>query len=119
VFFRAETIGDALSYLRAMFAMNFSSVPFEFLDALNLEVVIALLLGLILSTPVFKVIIGQAKEISSSGEVSQKALSSVSSTTQSMMFVVVFRAALVSVLLFLSAMSLATSTHNPFIYFRF
>jgi len=77
---------------------------------------------LILSTPVFKVIIGQAKEISSSGEVSQRALSSVSSTTQPtqpMMFVVVFRAALVSVLLFLSAMSLATSTHNPFIYFRF
>jgi len=119
VFFRAETIGDALSYLRAMFAMNFSSVPFEFLDALNLEVVIALLLGLILSTPVFKVIIGQAKEISSSGEVSQKALGSVSSTTRPMILVVVFRAALVFLLLFLSAMSLATSTHNPFIYFRF
>lgn len=107
VFFRAENLSDAIIYLKAMFSMNFSAVPFEFLDAISFEVIFALLVGLVLSTPIFKA-------FQTSGERREVSVANTSST-----LLVSTRVLLVSTLLFLSAMSLASSTHNPFIYFRF
>lgn len=110
VFFRAEDLIDAIHYLKSMFRFNFSSVPFEFLDAIKIDVLFALLFGLILSTPIFR----------------QWFLSNVGDDVKQDSEITVWerwtpylRFVLVSCLLFLSAMSLASTTHNPFIYFRF
>jgi alginate O-acetyltransferase complex protein AlgI len=110
VFFRAETLPDAITYLTSMFSMNFGDVPFEFLDALNIEVIFALVFGLVLSTPVYR------KWFLSDVDQDNGTVSDVINLQKSIPYV---RCALVSVLLFLSAMSLASTTHNPFIYFRF
>lgn len=110
VFFRAETLPDALTYLTSMFSMNFGGVPFEFLDALNVEVIFALVFGLVLSTPVYRRWF--LSDVDHDGD-------TVSDTTILQKTIPCLRCALVSVLLFLSAMSLASTTHNPFIYFRF
>jgi alginate O-acetyltransferase complex protein AlgI len=105
VFFRSETLADALSYLFAMFGFRFFDVPFEFIDALNPEVIIAMVLGMILSFP------GFYREINIEERddrfFSRKTLMSS------------LRFTLLPGLLLLSAMQLAASTHNPFIYFRF
>ena len=113
VFFRAETLPDALNYLQLMFSMDFKGVPFEFLDVISFEVIFALLFGLILSTPIFRNFL----------MFSEKTLDDQCSSSSNRSVVAGLLAAvrflLVSTLLFLSAMSLASSTHNPFIYFRF
>lgn len=119
VFFRAENLDDALDYLQAMFAMNFSSVPFEFLDVLNIEVMAALLLGLILSTPIFKLIFRRSSTHTQVSDGIKEAAELGEPATVLTSIVAIVRTALVAVLLFLSAMSLASTTHNPFIYFRF
>lgn len=105
VFFRAETLPDALAYLQVMFAMDFSSVPFEFLDTLVPEMMIALALGLLFISPVW---FQKFTALSPASAVPTRnpALSSL-------------HFLLLAGLLFLSAMQLAASTHNPFIYFRF
>ena len=110
VFFRAETLTDAITYLTSMFSINFSDVPFEVLDAINVEVIFALVFGMVLSAPVYR------RWFISAGEGVRKA------DSLSAIFILLIpylRCAIVSVLLFLSAMSLASTTHNPFIYFRF
>lgn len=103
VFFRAESLSDALDYLGAMFRFDFSGVPFEFLDTINSQLILALLFGLVLSTPMFRSLI----------------LTKTGGGSKAGSLIVAFRVLLVAVLLLLSAMSLASSTHNPFIYFRF
>ena len=52
VFFRAETCGAALSYIRAMFSFRFDHAP-----AINitLECMTMLVMGIILSTPVYRI----------------------------------------------------------------
>ena len=110
VFFRAETLSDAINYLRSMFTFNFSGVPFEFLDAINADVLFALFFGLILSTPIYR------KWFLSNADQKGGKLAEVTILGRSVPYM---RCALVLFLLFLSAMSLASTTHNPFIYFRF
>jgi alginate O-acetyltransferase complex protein AlgI len=110
VFFRAETLTDAITYLTSMFSINFNDVPFEVLDAINVEVIFALVFGMVLSAPVYR------RWFISAGEGVRQA-DSLSAIL--ILLIPYLRCAIVSVLLFLSAMSLASTTHNPFIYFRF
>lgn len=105
VFFRAETLSDAMAYLQSMFSFKFFNAPFEFVDALNAEVLIALAFGVLLSVG------GFYKELPLRG-------SDQTARVKPHLNRVV-RFGFLFVLLFLSAMQLAASTHNPFIYFRF
>jgi alginate O-acetyltransferase complex protein AlgI len=103
VFFRAENLGAAVDYLQSMFNFQFFSVPFEFIDAINPEVLIALIAGLLLSFPgVYRPLCGK-----------QNVTAYKPALVEALRFPILFG------LLFLSAMQLAASTHNPFIYFRF
>ena len=113
VFFRVENISDSVVYLNAMFSINFSGIPFEFLDAISAEIVFALVFGFILSTPVFRIF------RYSNSLVDEFREGRVHSVNAFSVLISITRLLLVSILLFLSAMSLASSTHNPFIYFRF
>lgn len=110
VFFRAETLTDAIDYLASMFTFNFGNVPFEFLDAISVDVIVALLFGLLLSTPVYrKCFLFPLNDRQAVAWATSRWLSALPYA----------RGVLVLGLLFLSAMSLASTTHNPFIYFRF
>ncbi|MFT7527981.1 MAG: alginate O-acetyltransferase complex protein AlgI [Arenicella sp.] len=105
VLFRAETLTDALDYLTVMFGFKFFSVPFEFIDAINPEVMIALLFGLIFSFPGFYH--------------PSNSVVNTSSTKTKLVLTSSLRYSFLFALLLLSVMQLAASTHNPFIYFRF
>ena len=107
VFFRADTLGYSVAYLKSMLTPSFSAVPFEVVDAFSFNLLGALILGLIISTPVYKrrrFLINQ--DIDNIKAEPNYQLSILTS------------AALV-ILLIASAFTLASSTHNPFIYFRF
>jgi len=116
VFFRSENLSDSIVYLKVMFSMSFSGVPFEFLDAISFEVIFALIFGLILSTPVFRVF---RHSNSVSFLIRETGKNGIKYTNTFGVLISITRLLLISTLLFLSAMSLASSTHNPFIYFRF
>lgn len=107
VLFRAESLSDAANYLAAMFRFEFSAVPIEVIDVLNIQVVFAFVLGLFFSTRKHwrrKYLINE--DIGEAIAQSKYQLSVVNAT-------------LVLAILALSIVSLASSTHNPFIYFRF
>jgi len=116
VFFRSENLSDSIVYLKVMLSMSFSGVPFEFLDAISFEVIFALIFGLILSTPVFRVF---RHSNSVSFLIRETGKNGIKYTNTFGVLISITRLLLISTLLFLSAMSLASSTHNPFIYFRF
>ncbi len=101
VFFRAETLNDALAYLATMFSLDFGSVPFELLDVLSIEVYVALLAGLFFC-------------VNWLGDRDENSIANIKTLPKAL-----FRSAALTCLLFLSVMQLAVSTHNPFIYFRF
>ncbi|NOY17458.1 MAG: MBOAT family protein [Gammaproteobacteria bacterium] len=108
VFFRADTLPDALAYLSVMFGMtgdarHIYSVSYMITN----EAVIGLIIGIVFSTPLHPYItrkLSQYKYSNSISVISQKVIPKI---------------ALVSLLLALSLSSVATSTYNPFIYFRF
>ena len=107
VFFRAESLPDALDYLNVMFSFNFSTPPFEIIDSFNIRVTLALLVGLLISTP----ILHSNKFYSSL--INSKIETNCSNLTFSIKFLI-----LLFILIF-SCLNMASSTHNPFIYFRF
>ncbi len=102
VFFRAENLGDAVAYLGRMFANEFTAIPFEIIDAINIEVLFALTAGLIFSmnlTGVRQSLVDGFQRFSS--------------------FTRIGYGLFVCLCLLLAIMQLAVTTHNPFIYFRF
>lgn len=107
VFFRADTLQQSVEYLTMMYRFDFFSVPFEVLDILNIELFIALIAGLLLSTPVYRVL----KEKMPAYDTSSLSIRALVSST--------LRCLIAGTLLTLVMMQLAASTHNPFIYFRF
>lgn len=107
VFFRADDLTIAVQYLQRMFAFDFSSVPFEFLDALNVEVALALVFGLLFSGPLLAFFWpNHMRPNMEAPGIKSLALN----TSKSILLLGFF---------LLCAMQLAASTHNPFIYFRF
>ena len=109
VFFRADTLSDAIVYLQKMVGLGeVNQVAFPLIYFLNVEVVTALVAGILLATPVYHVAFRQWQRI-------QRRLVSLP---------VIYLADTLYVfglfsLFVASVMYLAADTYNPFIYFRF
>ena len=98
VLFRANSISDAIVYLKSMFGLNgnvFSDGMFTGWFTQNL---ILLVIGIVLCTPIFKVLSEKTKNSNVVGFVKTGALIG---------------------LFVLSVASLVSSSYNPFIYFNF
>ncbi|MBO6702745.1 MAG: MBOAT family protein [Pseudomonadales bacterium] len=101
VFFRAETLAEALSYLRAMLIPGSGNSDLYYVaQYLNPHTSLVLIVGLVLATPIARV------AVKAVGERSEFGLELV-------------RASTLAVLFLLSVMTLAADAYNPFIYFRF
>ncbi len=113
VFFRADDLPYAISYLKTMFGAREIDSEFWMLNKyLSTDVMIALIIALVGSTTIFLVVqkyfIKQIKLICSGS--SRRVLSTF--------FEVIAAFGLISIL-FLSIMFLTANSYNPFIYFRF
>lgn len=98
VIFRAETLGYAWDYIKVMLKIaNNQGIP-EYDYGMNYKFAIMMIIGIILSMPIFRNILYVKYE--------HKVLRSVINVW-------------LFVLFFLSTTALASSTYNPFIYFRF
>ena len=108
VFFRADTLSGAMKYISAMLGLNSPSGAYMNLrQFLTHEAGIALVLGIILSTPVFSSLVA-----------SIKALVPREENGETLVYFVP-KMLLMGSLLFLSILKISASTYNPFIYFRF
>jgi alginate O-acetyltransferase complex protein AlgI len=109
VFFRVETFSDAIEYLKAMYFLSdktfLNPLVYTKIDTLF---TFSLILGLILTTPIFTYLSGKFANISS-GFADKFGLILFSTAKAVMIFL----------LLYLSISFLAVSAYNPFIYFRF
>lgn len=108
VFFRAESLYLATSYLKSMIGLGkLETTWLQFAQVLSYESIYAFFIGLLLSTPIYP----HAK----------KCLESISvvNTTKKALLIDASRLVFVSLLLFVSIIKLSSSTYNPFIYFRF
>ncbi len=106
VFFRANTLSHAFEFLKNMFGFNglHSSNLLEFI---NLKVVLALVLGIIFSTPLFETVINKIKENTLFSKPILHWL-----LKESYRLILIF-------LFILSSIAISSATYNPFIYFRF
>ena len=111
VFFRAETLTEALSFIFAMFGFATGDGIIQHLGLyVDNELIAAIAAGIIFSTPIFPFIqkVWQHKTEANALPFNGSAL--VSAVTNLLVLVLVF---------LLSVMSLAAGAYNPFIYFRF
>lgn len=111
-FFHTEDLPTALSYIRSMFGMiplandlHYASLYF------TTEVVLAMLIGAVASTPLLRSILKVLRSRAASWSVGMRKFAAGSYAVSD---VVVHTAILV-----LCAMHMASSTYSPFIYFRF
>jgi alginate O-acetyltransferase complex protein AlgI len=108
VFFRADTLGSALAFLRAMAGgQPAAAAPFAAQWYLTPEVWLALIAGAVGSTPIVPAIGRWSERAVQSG---QRALGGG---------VAIAGHAALAILLAASIMQSAARTYNPFIYFRF
>lgn len=106
VFFRAEGLPQALSYLGVMFGLGDAPPVPGGLQMLALapDTLLAVLVGILLSTPVY-VLFSRRFAFSL-----QAATPAMYVTTQTVLIVFLF---------FVSVLAVVSTTYNPFIYFRF
>ena len=108
VLFRSESLAQAVSYFGAMINIfNIKTTAFQFAQVLSHEAFYAFLAGMCLSVPIYPNLKKYVSDRFNYGSVEPTIITGVS------------RLALVSFLLLLSAVKIASSTYNPFIYFRF
>lgn len=108
VFFRADSLSLAIDYLSSMVDFsNFQTTVFQFAQVLNHESIYAFLIGIILSTPVYPHVKKHLEYIA------DKKINKIA------LLIYIPRFVLISSLLFLSILKIASSSYNPFIYFRF
>lgn len=98
VIFRAESIGDAFVYLRSMFGMAGNAFTDGMFNGWFVQNIVLLILGVVLSTPLFRFL-------------SQK--------TKNSNVVSFVKVGGLICLFVLSVASLVSSSYNPFIYFNF
>jgi len=104
VFFRSETLSHSFQYIGTMFDFGrLQTSDFQFAQILSVETMLAFICGLILMTPVYKHVRDVTAKKMKSGNVWIGGVAQVY---------------LVG-LLFLSMLKIASSTYDPFIYFRF
>ena len=110
VFFRAETLGQALRYLGVMYGLAGAGTIYpEVYINLDLEFYCALALALVLSIPVYPVLSRALQHLDNLAAARHALAVAVPAVKLSF---------LALVLLF-ATMNLATGAYNPFIYFRF
>jgi alginate O-acetyltransferase complex protein AlgI len=104
VFFRTESLHNAFHLLSVLFGANSSNIQWDtMIGILHPQVIFVLFMGLIFSTPVLPFI--------------KKKLSAITNK-----YPLLYNSVYLSVLVILfgiCTMALASSTYNPFIYFRF
>ena len=109
VFFRAETLGQALAYLGALLGSGVETGEGQYLvDFVSIVVGVALLAGMLGATPWWRNLEARMRSWEDDGRLALG--TSLPGVLRPLATVVVFIA---------SAMHLATQTFNPFIYFRF
>ncbi len=108
VFFRADSLPLAITYLKSMTDFNnLQTTWLQFAQVLSYESIYAFLIGVILSTPVYPHFKKYLEYLSGKN------------TTKISLLIDLPRLVLILFLLFLSMLKVASSTYNPFIYFRF
>jgi len=108
VFFRADTLPDALTYLSVMFGSSDNSVPvYSVTYMMTKEAIIALIFGLLFATPLYPYIHRKLSQIDHNNFLSTFTVQVLPNTL------------LFTFLLVLSLSKMAIATYNPFIYFRF
>jgi alginate O-acetyltransferase complex protein AlgI len=108
VFFRADNLTQALDYLYAMLnPMNFVTSEFQFLQVVTNESLLVLPIAILLAMPVYPGL---------KNWLEQRTRQAVVGTA---LCIDLPRLVLLCSLLFLSLVKVASSTYNPFIYFRF
>ena len=113
VFFRAESLGQSLSYLAAMFGYAAGTdTTYHLARLLDLEVIFALVFGILLSYPRFIILPSKCNLNHSISVLRQTSRGfGITFETAKVTFLVVIFVA--------SVMNLSYGTYNPFIYFRF
>lgn len=110
VFFRAETLDQALFYLGAMFGQTtMSTSAYQWAQIMSVEFLAALAFGLLLSLPIRRYLSPRYEAGSEEPRVLAKPMPVYE----------VASAVLLLSLLGLAALKVASSSYNPFIYFRF
>lgn len=107
VFFRADTLNNALSFLKAMsgFAQG-TGLEYHVSMYLNLEIEVTIFAAIFCSTPILhKFVLSQYLNICK--------------TNVTYIVFLIVEKILLSVIFFASVIKLAAGTYNPFIYFRF
>jgi alginate O-acetyltransferase complex protein AlgI len=108
VFFRADSLSAASAYLYSMFNLqNYATTSFQFHQMLTHESLLVLPLAVILAIPVYPALKKRLEQTA------QEAVVRIA------LLIDLPRLLLLSTLFFLSLLKVASSTYNPFIYFRF
>jgi alginate O-acetyltransferase complex protein AlgI len=120
VFFRAEGLGAGMQYLRAMSAPHRVRPPdVALLVLLNHEVVVALVIGALLSFPVLPALLERLRVPRARGDGVGTPLSASPALALDTTRVHALPIAILLTGLVLSVAHLANSSLNPFLYFRF
>lgn len=113
VFFRTETVGQALTFLRKMFDFSFQTgISPELLTHLNNHFLLVFMLALLFSLPVRQALAMAAASglPFGTGQADGRVVAPLAQGARAGVYLTV---------LLLAAMNLATGSYNPFIYFRF
>lgn len=116
VFFRSQTMGYALEYLKAMFGFGSGDGVTQYPALyINAEVTVFLIIGLLGVFPVFPKLAEAHRELKEKWDAKPAKAPRVLLATG---YAIVYNVYLLAVLL-ASTMAMASGTYNPFIYFRF
>jgi alginate O-acetyltransferase complex protein AlgI len=107
VFFRADTLDHSTSYLSAMYSWPLNwNVHSGIAIHLDQEFYSVLIVGLILSAPLYRRLVVMTKGM-------------IANTSYLLSLTYLFKLLLLIVILYFSVMEIAIGSYNPFIYFRF
>lgn len=113
VFFRAENISSAMSYLMALFGQaKGTGLEYSAAQYLKPDFCTAFIVGIIASAPVFPLMMKWYSRF-------EKRMRAGTSAVLCGNAMTIIEMAVIYSILFFSAAALASGTHNPFIYFRF
>lgn len=111
VFFRAETMDEALTYLVRMFSFSPENPAFAIHRFIDREIVWTLILGVLLSTSLIPNTLDWVERRTKERRVLASALENVVAP--------LMRLGTVAAILFLSILYISAGVYSPFIYFRF
>lgn len=108
VFFRSDTLQRAFDYIGSMMDIsNYQTTLYQFAQALSYEAIYAFLIAIVLSIPTYPWLKKYFEGLSEKNTIKITFLINIP------------RLAILASLLFFSILKIASSTYNPFIYFRF